>query len=146
MAKIRLKDRFFKNLIFARIEAFGHFFNFGKKIQFSCNVWFKNMVNQVPPGEPQGFTFNFWWCGVFHRFFLEMRGISHLSSLRVGTFHQLVSPGVGISQKKWKKSENPRGGPGLPYIWITHYIWQRLQLGGSICTMPNSNLFSMAVV
>ena len=145
MAKIRLKNRIFLKSHIRTNWSIWKLFQFREKIQFSCNVWFKNMVNQVPPGEPQGFTFNFWWCGVFHRFFLEMRGFSHLSSLRVGTFHQLVSPGVGISQKKWKKSENPRGGPGLPYIWITHYIWQRLQLGGSICTLPNSTPLSMAV-
>ena len=69
-----------------------------------------------PPGEPQGFTFNFWRCGVFHKFFSDTRGFSVFLSSRVGTFHQLISPGVGISQKSCKKSENPRGGPGLPYI------------------------------
>ena len=123
MITISLKNQFFKNIIFTRIEAFR---NFSRKC-FSdlwkfYNVWFKNMVNQVPPGEPQGFTFNFWQCGVFHKFFSDTRGFSLLSSSRVGTFHQLIAPGVGISPKSWKKSENPRGGPGLPYIWITHKV------------------------
>ena len=65
-----------------------------------------------PPWEPQGFTFNFWGCGVFHIFFSETWGFSLFGSSRVGTFHQMISPGVGISPKNWKKSENPRGGPG----------------------------------
>ena len=103
------------------------------------NVWLKNMVNQVPPGEPQGFTFNFWRCGVFQKFFSDTRAFSLCLSSRVGTFHQLIAPGVGISQKSWKKSENPRGVL-VYHIFESHIIGLSLQDGHMCCQLAGINL------
>ena len=89
------------------------------------------MVNQVPPGEPQGFTFNFGQCGVF-TFFFRTRGVFHFF-LHQGSGHFISwsHQGSGFHKKVEKKVKIPGGV--LVYHRFESHI--RLKKGMTQCNI-----------